>query len=53
MSKLNAIQITEEKINDKEVERQKAAALLDRPILQLEAMLAMRRAPPVSSWIGK
>ena len=32
---------------DLEANRTKAAALLDRPLLQLEAMLAMRRTPQV------
>jgi len=36
-----------EELRDLEIDRAKAAALLDRPLLQLEAMLAMRRQTEV------
>lgn len=35
-------------LHELEANRSKAAALLDRPLLQLEAMLAMRRQPTVN-----
>lgn len=38
---------TEAVLSDLEADRAKAAALLDRPLLQLEAMLAMRRQTEV------
>eukprot|EP00210_Caulerpa_lentillifera_P006145 g5872.t1 len=36
---------SEHDLKDLEIDRAKAAALLDRPLLQLEAMLALRRQP--------